>query len=186
MESCKFAWRVLSSALTQYVKLHDDACVFTARQGFLGSFKANIFSTSSVRFNSHGDRHGKRHDVSFLATDYVCCQATLCKSQLSRSSKHENPATGNRQQAFFCPVRRCCVLRAKTEQAQEQKAGSSTAPPTSPSKQPAKASASTDAKAKPRIKSGMDKTDRDVHHALYKVIGQVSATCAGYCLACAC
>lgn len=60
--------------------------------------------------------------------------------------------------------------RAKTEQAQP---GREKAERNSASKTSAKAPASTDAKPKPRAKSGMDRTEKDVHHVLYKVIGQV-------------
>ena len=69
----------------------------------------------------------------------------------------------------------CGECRAKTEQAQEQKPAKEKPERGSASKTAAKAPASTDAKPKPRAKSGMDKTERDVHHVLYKVIGQVGS-----------
>ncbi len=61
----------------------------------------------------------------------------------------------------------------RTEQGQEQKSAKEKPEGGSASKAAAKAPASTDAKPKPRAKPGMDKTKRDVHHVLYKVIGQV-------------
>lgn len=67
----------------------------------------------------------------------------------------------------------CGECRAKTEQAHEQKLAKEKSEQGSASKRAAQAPASTDAKPKPRAKSGMDKTERDVHHVLYKVIGQV-------------
>ena len=69
--------------------------------------------------------------------------------------------------------------RAKTEQAQEQKPAKAKAERGSASKAPARTPASSDAKPKPRAKPGMDKTEKDVHHVLYKVIGQVSACLLG-------
>lgn len=65
--------------------------------------------------------------------------------------------------------------RAKTEQGQEHKSAKEKPEGGSALKAAGRAPASTDAKPKPRARSGMDKTERDVHHVLYKMIGQVGS-----------
>lgn len=65
--------------------------------------------------------------------------------------------------------------RIKTEQAQQSQPTREKPERNSAAKTSAKTPASSDAKPKPRAKSGMDKTERDVHHVLYKLIGQVKS-----------
>lgn len=109
---------------------------------------------------------------SYAAVLLRCSYATMV---------HNVPLTGFWQNLQHLLCGNC---RAKTEQAQEQKPAKEKPERGSASKTAAKAPASAVAKPKPRAKSGMDKTERDVHHVLYKVIGQVGCAVTHHHLIC--
>ena len=70
------------------------------------------------------------------------------------------------------------MCRAKKEQSNPKGSADkgSTPPQAATAAKAAKASPSADAKPKQRRKSGLDKTEKDIQHVLYKVIGQVGLT----------
>ena len=72
----------------------------------------------------------------------------------------------------------CHERRAKKEQGQSKEPTDKDPlqPETDAAAKAPKASSSADPKPKQRRKSGLDKSEKDIQHVLYKVIGQVSLT----------
>ena len=72
----------------------------------------------------------------------------------------------------------CHKCRAKREQSQSKEATDKDPlqPEAEAAAKAAKASSSAEPKPKQRRKSGLDKSEKDIQHVLYKVIGQVSLT----------
>ena len=90
-------------------------------------------------------------------------------------SQHRHTAVGLwHHQAFICA--NCqkfdCLhtCRIKKEQSAKEVADKKHTPAAA---KPARDSAASSAKPKQRRQTGVDKTEKDVHHVLYKVIGQV-------------
>jgi hypothetical protein len=73
---------------------------------------------------------------------------------------------------------RCHECRAKKEQSQSKEPTEKDPlqPEAEAAAKAAKASSSAEPKTKQRRKSGLDKSEKDIQHVLYKVIGQVSLT----------
>ena len=72
----------------------------------------------------------------------------------------------------------CCKCRAKKEQSQSKEPTDKDPlqPKADSAAKAAKASSSAEPKPKQRRKSGLDKSEKDIQHVLYKVIGQVRLT----------
>lgn len=72
----------------------------------------------------------------------------------------------------------CYKCRAKKEQSQSKETADKAPlqPEAEAAAKAAKASSSAEPKPKQRRKSGLDKSEKDIQHVLYKVIGQVSLT----------